>query len=56
MESGVVPVHERGGGLKAFRLPPRERPPRLDGSRLVALRVGQGVGKGAGQGGCMASS
>ncbi len=40
MESGVVPVHERGGGLKAFRLPPRERPPRLDGSRLMVLRVG----------------
>ncbi|GLC34788.1 hypothetical protein PLESTB_001164400 [Pleodorina starrii] len=38
MEAGVVPVTERGNGVKAFRLPQRERPPRLDGSRLAVLK------------------
>lgn len=39
MESGVVPVHDRAGGIKAFRLPPREQPPAIDGSRLAVLRA-----------------
>ncbi|GFR47924.1 hypothetical protein Agub_g9726 [Astrephomene gubernaculifera] len=38
MESGVVPVHERGNGVRAFRLPQRDRPPRLEGSRLTVLK------------------
>ncbi|KXZ53279.1 hypothetical protein GPECTOR_7g1173 [Gonium pectorale] len=38
MESGVVPVQERGNGVKAFRLPHRDRPPRLESSRLSVLK------------------
>ncbi|KAG2484404.1 hypothetical protein HYH03_016818 [Edaphochlamys debaryana] len=38
MESGVVPVHDRGNGVKAFKLPARDRPPRLEGSRLTVLK------------------
>ncbi len=40
MEAGVVPVTERGNGVKAFRLPQRERPPRVDGNRMAVLKVG----------------
>ncbi|GLI64710.1 hypothetical protein VaNZ11_008070 [Volvox africanus] len=39
MEAGVVPLTERGNGVKVFRLPQRERPPRLDGSRLAVLKA-----------------
>ncbi|GIL49485.1 hypothetical protein Vafri_5813 [Volvox africanus] len=39
MEAGVVPVTERGNGVKVFRLPQRERPPRLDGNRLAILKA-----------------
>jgi hypothetical protein len=44
MEAGVVPVSDRGGGIKAFRLPARDRPPRLDGVRLAAVKVGDRKG------------
>lgn len=37
METGCVPQMDRGNGLKAFKLPMRERPPRLDGERLKVL-------------------
>ncbi|PNW76143.1 hypothetical protein CHLRE_12g546100v5 [Chlamydomonas reinhardtii] len=38
MEAGAVPVHDRGNGIKAFRLPQRDRPPRLDAGRLGWLK------------------
>ncbi|KAG2433847.1 hypothetical protein HXX76_008203 [Chlamydomonas incerta] len=38
MEAGAVPVHDRGNGIKAFRLPQRDRPPRLEAGRLGWLK------------------
>lgn len=42
MEAGTYGVVERGG-LRAFRLPARDRPPALDGGRLAYLKQANGA-------------